>query len=100
VVNDPQNQTDDYADDEASDEWKVKCAVRPAVADITGESTEAERQSWAEVEECAEQNEHGSSEEQQAAELLSWFHADSLALEGLWLQVARIVKSRSLVRLE
>jgi hypothetical protein len=90
VVNDPQNKADGDADDEASDEWKVKCAVRPAVTDVTGESTEAEWKFWAEVEECAEQNEHGSSEEQQAAELLSRFHADSLALEEFWPQVSTV----------
>ena len=82
LIDEPENQADDYADDEAGDKRKIKRAVFSAIADIAGETSESKREFWTEVEECADEDEHRSDGEEQAAEFLNWFHADSLALEG------------------
>src|ERR1700739_3101257 len=96
MVDEPQDQADDHADDQARDQRKVKCAVWPEVTDVTGQSTQAERQFWSPVEETADQDERGSDGEQQAAELLDRFHRDSVAPAELCLQRPRSLGLRFL----
>ena len=79
VIDEPENQADRDADDQAGDKRKIKCAVLAAMDDVAGQPAETQREFWAEVEKCADQDEHGSGEEKQAAELLRWFHNDSVA---------------------
>ena len=80
MVDKPENQADDYADDQARDDREIKGAVFAAIPDVTGQTTEVERRSWSEVEECADEDEHCSDREEKSPELLDRFHAHSLAL--------------------
>ena len=50
-----------------------------AMDDVTGQASDAERKFWAEVEECAEDEQDGSGEKEEAAELLHGVHRESLA---------------------
>jgi len=63
LIDEPENQADDYADDEAGDDREIKRAVFAAIADVAGQTTEAERKSWSEVEERADEDEHCSDGE-------------------------------------
>src|SRR6266404_8256211 len=58
LIDEPVNQADDYADDEAGDDREIKRAVFAAIADVAGQTTEAERKSWCEVEERADEDEY------------------------------------------
>ena len=94
MVDEPENQADNYADDQAGAERKIKCAVFPAIADVAWQTADAEWKFWTEVEERTDEDEHHSNGEEQAAELSYRFHADSVALEGLWIQCARSLQLR------
>jgi hypothetical protein len=47
--------------------------------DITRQASDAEGKFWAEVEESAEEEQNGSCEKEEAAELLHGVHKESLA---------------------
>src|SRR5437868_4161965 len=78
LVDDPKNQADENADYEAGDQREIKCAVLAAIADVSGQTAEAEGKFWTEVEECSEEDEHGSNGQEEATELLHGLHAESL----------------------
>jgi len=63
LIDEPENQADDYADDEAGDDREIKRAVFAAIADVAGQTTEAERKFWSEVEERADEDKHCSDGE-------------------------------------
>jgi hypothetical protein len=53
--------------------------VWAAVDDVARKLTETQREFWTEVEQHADDYKHCAEEKKQPAELLRWFHDDSVA---------------------
>jgi hypothetical protein len=70
----PKNETDDYADNDGGGEREIKCPMLAAVTDVAGQSAEAERELWAEIEQSPDDDEECANGEEDAAELLRRFH--------------------------
>ena len=79
IVDEPDDQAGHNADNDAGGQRKVESAVLAAMDDITGQASDAEGKFWAEVEERAEDEQDGSGEKEEAAELLHGVHRESLA---------------------
>src|SRR4030095_5948713 len=50
LIDEPENQANDHADDQTRDQWEVKCAVLAAVNNVAGQPAQAERKLPAKVE--------------------------------------------------
>lgn len=62
VVDEPDDKTENDADDSTSDDWEIKSAVFAATDDIAGKASEAERKFPAKVEESADGDERRANE--------------------------------------
>jgi len=80
LVDDPENQTDEHADDQARDEREIESAVLAAMDDVARQATEAEGKFAAEVEKHTDDDKNGAQNEQRAAELLERFHLGDCSL--------------------
>jgi hypothetical protein len=74
LVDDPKNQTEEHADDQARDQREVESTVLTSMDEVAGEASEAERQSAAKIQECADGEENHTKDQHGAAELLNRFH--------------------------
>ena len=74
----PEEQSQDDADDQAGDDGEIESGVLAAMDDVAGETTEAERQFGAEVKESAEDDEKTAQDEESAAEIAERFHKRSI----------------------
>jgi len=79
LIDQPENQANDHADDQTGDEREIECAVLAAMNDVSGQAAKTERKLWAQIEKRSDQDEHGSDGEQQTTELLNGFHRDPVA---------------------
>jgi len=79
LIDQPENQANDHADDQTGNEREIKCAMLSAMNDVSGQAAKAERKFWAQIEKRADEDEHCSDREQQTTELLSGFHRGSVA---------------------
>jgi hypothetical protein len=79
LIDQPENQANDHADDQTGDEREIKCAMLAAMNDVSGQAAKAERKLWAQIEKRSDEDEHGSDGEQQTTELLNGFHRDPVA---------------------
>jgi hypothetical protein len=79
LIDQPENQANDHADDQTGDERKIKCAMLAAMNDVSGQAAKAERKLWTQIEKRSDEDEHGSDGEQQTTELLNGFHRDPVA---------------------
>jgi len=77
LIDQPENQANDHADDQTGDEREIKCAMLAAMNDVSGQAAKAERKLWAQIEKRSDEDEHGSDGEQQTTELLNGFHRDA-----------------------
>lgn len=67
LVDDPDEQAEDEADDHAGYDWEVKRAVLTAMDDVTGEAAKPERKFATEVKKCADEDENTAENEKRAA---------------------------------
>jgi hypothetical protein len=79
LIDQPENQANDHADDQTGDERKIKCAMLAAMNDVSGQAAKAERKLWTQIEKRSNEDQHGSDGEQQTTELLNGFHRDPVA---------------------
>jgi len=79
LIDQPENQANDHADDQTGDEREIKCAMLAAMNDVSGQAAKAERKLWTQIEKRSDEDEHGSNGEQQTTELLNGFHRDPVA---------------------
>jgi hypothetical protein len=79
LIDQPENQANEHADDQTGDERKIKCAMLAAMNDVSGQAAKAERKLWTQIEKRSDEDEHGSDGEQQTTELLNGFHRDPVA---------------------
>ena len=80
IVDEPQNQADYDADHDTRDQREIKGAVLAVINDVARPAAEAEGKFWAEVQECAEDQQDGAGQKEQAAELLAGVHREIVAL--------------------
>ena len=95
LIDQPENQANDHADDQTGDEREIKCAMLAAMNDVSGQAAKTERKLWAQIEKRSDQDEHGSDGEQQTTELLNRFHRDPVA-DGWFLTVQPAVDKTSM----
>ena len=74
LVDDPENQTDHYADDDAGNERKVERPMLPAVRDITWQAAQTKGKFSTKVENGADQDEDNPENQQCSTELLVRVH--------------------------
>jgi len=79
LIDQPENQANDHADDQTGDEREIECAMLAAMNDVSGQAAKAERKLWAQIEKRTDEDEHCSDGEQQTTELLNGFHRDPVA---------------------
>jgi hypothetical protein len=79
LIDQPENQANDHADDQTGDQREIKCAMRAAMNDVSGQPAKAERKLWTQIEKRSDEDEHGPDGEQQTTELLNRFHRDPVA---------------------
>ncbi len=93
----PEDQSEAYAEGDRSCDWEVEGGVFAAVDDVAGEAAEAEREFAGEVEESARGDEDAAEDQEGTAEVAGWIHGGSLAQAGA--SGGAVTKSRSLAAL-
>ena len=79
LVDDPEYQAEQDADDDAGDQRKVESGALAAMDDVARQAAEAKGKFGAEIKECANDDENGAKDQESAAELLRGFHAPIVA---------------------
>src|SRR5207249_7552632 len=87
LIEQPENQANDHADDQTGDQREIKCAMRAAMNDVSGQAAKAERKLWTQIEKRSDEDEHGSDGKQQTTELLNGLRRDPVAND--WFQTVQ-----------
>ena len=79
LVDDPENQTDEHADDQARNQREIKSPVLPAMDDVAWQPAESKREFATEVEDGADDDAQQTEDQQRASELLVGVHGEIVA---------------------
>jgi len=74
MIDEPENQADEYANHQARDQRKIKCAMLAAIADVSRQTAEAQREFRPKIKKRTDDDEYCTDGKEQASELLRWFH--------------------------
>jgi hypothetical protein len=80
----PEQERKNGTKEEESNDRKIDSHVLAAVDDVSGESSEAEREFAAEIEEGTDEEEEAAEEQQGAAEFAERLHSDIIEVEAGW----------------